>query len=98
MTKNILQTFKELGTLIAKEAQEQGLIAGDADVETIDAKKADSLSGHASILWGTNARTKASKARKELGWNPSGASLQSTLSDLVRSEAERLKSSLKTEL
>jgi nucleoside-diphosphate-sugar epimerase len=56
-------------------------------METIDAAKADSLSGHAAILWGTNARTKASRARKLLGWEPSNDSLEATLADLVRKEA-----------
>ncbi|KAF2123841.1 NAD dependent epimerase/dehydratase family protein [Dothidotthia symphoricarpi CBS 119687] len=84
-------SFKELGTLIAKEAHKQDLIA-KSDLETIDAGEADSLSGHASILWGTNARTKASKAREELGWTPNGEPLASTIPNMVRSESKGLKS------
>jgi hypothetical protein len=46
--------------------------------------------GHGAILWGTNARTKASKARHVLGWVPTGPSLQSTIPDLVRQEAANM--------
>lgn len=83
----MVQAFRELSSLITKEAHKQDLIKSD-DVETIDAAEADTLSDHASILWGTNARTRSSNAQKNLGWKPTGASLASTIPDLVRSEAE----------
>jgi hypothetical protein len=76
--------------LITKEAQSQGLIKPDAPFKTIDATVADSLTGHGAVLWGTNARTQASKARRDLGWVPTGPSLQSTIPDLVRREAANL--------
>jgi hypothetical protein len=76
-----------LNTLIANEAYKQGYIKDDAArLEVIDAEKVDSLSGHASVLWGTNACTRASKARQTLDWSPSGLSLADTIPDLVRRE------------
>ncbi|OAL50971.1 NAD(P)-binding protein [Pyrenochaeta sp. DS3sAY3a] len=81
-------SFKDLGAAIAKEAHKQGLIKADGDLVTIDAKKADLLSGHASILWGTNARTRSSNAQEKLGWTPSQPSLLETIPDLVQKEAE----------
>jgi hypothetical protein len=80
-----------LSSLITNEAYKQGIIKEDAtSMEVIDAEKADLLSGHASILWGTNARTRANKARQTLGWSPLGLSLADTIPDLVRREAEGL--------
>ncbi|RAR15963.1 nad(P)-binding protein [Stemphylium lycopersici] len=91
--ENGKMTFEQLNTTIANEAHKQGAIRKDAaaHTETIDAAKADSLSSHAAVLWGTNARTRASKARQVLNWSPSGVSLVDTIPDLVRREAEAWK-------
>lgn len=86
------QAFGDLNALIANAAHKQGFIKADGHLETIDAAKADSLSGHASILWGTNARTRSSKAQKNLGWKPTGASLEATIPHLVKSEAKAFES------
>ena len=84
----IRQAFGDLSALITKEAHKQGLVASGDRLETIDAATADSLSAHASVLWGTNARTRSSNAQKSLGWKPAGASLEATIPDLVRSEGK----------
>lgn len=89
--------FGNLSALITKEAHKQGLIKSGDHLETIDAEKADTLSGHASVLWGTNARTRSSAAQKKLGWKPTGASLETTIPDLVRSEGKAYEST-KSEL
>jgi nucleoside-diphosphate-sugar epimerase len=86
-----LQSFGELSTRIAEEAARQGLIKADQALETIDTRRADTLSGHASILWGTNARTRSSRAQKLLGWKPSAPSLGETIASIVRNEAASLK-------
>ncbi|KAL6708744.1 hypothetical protein ACN47E_002440 [Coniothyrium glycines] len=83
-------TFKNLSELITNEALSQGH-AKNNKLTTIDASEADALSSHASILWGTNARTRASKARQALGWKPSAQSLAGTIPELVRAEAKNLK-------
>ncbi|KAF1925601.1 uncharacterized protein M421DRAFT_7856 [Didymella exigua CBS 183.55] len=80
--------FGDLSVLITREAHKQGFIK---------AAKADSLSGHASILWGTNARTQSSNAQKNLGWEPTGASLEATIPELVKAEGKTLDNS-KSEL
>lgn len=76
--------------MITKEANTQGFIESGSDLETIDAAKADVLSDHASILWGTNARTRSSNAQKNLEWKPSAGSLESTIANIVRMEAKEL--------
>ncbi|XPS81320.1 hypothetical protein M3J07_013284 [Ascochyta lentis] len=80
--------FGELSALVTKEAHKQGFIKSGDDLETIDAAKADTLSGHASILWGTNARTRSSIAQRKLGWKPTGDPLGSTIPDIVRTEGK----------
>ena len=62
------QTFGDLGKRIAKAAFDQGLIKSSTDIETIDAKTADSLTDRGAILWGTNAVIKSTKAPRALGW------------------------------
>ncbi|KAJ4406378.1 hypothetical protein N0V91_004587 [Didymella pomorum] len=84
--------FGDLSSIVAKEAHKQGLIEASDHLETIDAAKADSLSDHASILWGTNARTRSSNAQKNLGWKPTGASLEDTIPELVKTEAKAFES------
>lgn len=58
-----------MNATIAKEASNRGLIKDGSSLKTIDAKTADELSGHASVLWGTNARTRSSKGNS-IGWKP----------------------------
>lgn len=86
------QAFGDLSALITNEAHKQGFIKAGDHLGTIDAAKADSLSSHAAILWGTNARTRSSNAQKNLGWKPTGASLEATIPDLVKSEAKAFES------
>ena len=81
--------FGELDALISQEAVRQGLIE-DAELTEIDAKKAEELSPHMSILWGTNAVIKGERA-ESLGWKPEGHSLADEIPDLVRREAEAIK-------
>ncbi|KZM19987.1 hypothetical protein ST47_g8853 [Ascochyta rabiei] len=95
--KNGELAFGELSALVTKEAHKQGFVKSGDSLETINAAKADTLSGHASILWGTNARTRSSIAQRKLRWKPNGGSLESTIADIVRTEGKASKSS-KSEL
>ena len=70
------------------EAHRQGLI-DDPDIkEEIDAEKADRMSAHAAVLWGTNAMVKSSRAQARLGWTPTRPDLSSEVAAIVKSEAE----------
>lgn len=42
------------------------------------------------ILWGSNSRSVASRARKELGWVPAGPPLDETLDSVIDQEAKKL--------
>lgn len=50
---------------------------------------------HGAVLLGTNAKLKSSRAKKELGWQPSGPSLEDDLERVVKDEARRLGKSSK---
>ncbi|KAJ9607137.1 hypothetical protein H2200_008209 [Cladophialophora chaetospira] len=82
-------SFGGIGRAIAAEAHKQKFTPS-ADVETITAEKANSPSGHAAVIWGTNANLTGSRAKEQLGWKPTGPTFMSGVSDLVRSEAKRL--------
>lgn len=59
-------------------------------MEKLTHEQADELSPHASVLWGTNAREQAQRARELLGWTPMAPSLDVEIPEAVRVEAERL--------
>ncbi|TKX27088.1 hypothetical protein C1H76_0635 [Elsinoe australis] len=87
LIENGQMPFLELYSGIAKEAHSQGLIDSPNPQETIDADTANSLSGHAAVLWGTNAVIKSSRSQDLLDWSPSGPSLQEELPAIVKDEA-----------
>ena len=74
------KSFKDMNAAFAKQAASRGMIEDGSYLKTIDAKTADELSSHASVLWGTNARTRSSKAGA-MGWRPS-RSLESHIVEL----------------
>ncbi|PKY03699.1 NAD(P)-binding protein [Aspergillus campestris IBT 28561] len=81
--------FKDLAQIIADEAYKLAL-TDSATVKEISHEEADALSGHAGILWGTNAVQNSQRARLLLGWTPSGRSLQEEIPVTLRLEAIRL--------
>ncbi|KAB8222598.1 hypothetical protein BDV33DRAFT_229421 [Aspergillus novoparasiticus] len=80
--------FAEIGRLVAEEAAKLGL--SSASVKEISDSEANALSGHGGVLWGTNAQEGAQRARKVLGWTPTGKSLQEEIADTVSAEAVSL--------
>ena len=69
------------------EAHSQGLIRDPLITEDIDADKANSMSAHAAVLWGTNAVTKSSRSQAQLGWAPAAPDLASEIAEIVKDEA-----------
>ncbi|KAJ5126392.1 hypothetical protein N7448_005695 [Penicillium atrosanguineum] len=68
-------SFGEIGRKISSFAHTQGFIKSP-HAESIDPRTADRLTAHGAVLWGTNAQTSGHRARKLLGWNPKGPSLE----------------------
>ncbi|KAF2179689.1 NAD(P)-binding protein [Zopfia rhizophila CBS 207.26] len=81
--------FGELSSRIAAAAQSRSLIPDATIKRVISADEAEVFMAHGSILWGTNAVGKSSRARSRLGWKPSGASLENEILNIVQCEAEK---------
>lgn len=78
----------DIARLVAKEAHKQGLIEEDkvvtTDFETVVAE------GPVNATWALNSKSKASRARKLLGWKPTRRGLIEEIPDVVAGEAKRL--------
>ncbi|KAE8326735.1 hypothetical protein BDV39DRAFT_193347 [Aspergillus sergii] len=85
--------FGEISQRVASFAAEQSFIK-DPTVKSIDADAADKLTAHGAVLWGTNAQYTAARARKLLGWEPQGPSLEEEIPRAVKEEASQSNSKL----
>ncbi|KIW11081.1 hypothetical protein PV08_10380 [Exophiala spinifera] len=85
-------SFGDLCEAVATEAHAQGLIKSATIDRTIDVDEANAAMPGGAIFWGTNAVYKSERAQILLGWKPSAPSLQDTIPEIVRVEAEKLKS------
>ncbi|KAF2167142.1 hypothetical protein M409DRAFT_22573 [Zasmidium cellare ATCC 36951] len=83
--------FGELGELIAREAHAQGLIKSSKVTHVMSADEANKAMPAGAIFWATNAVTVATRARKQLNWEPLQPSLTETVEEVVEIEAKRLK-------
>ncbi|KAF6818061.1 nad dependent epimerase dehydratase family protein [Colletotrichum plurivorum] len=77
-------SFGEISKLVVSAALEKGLISS-GDVDVIGAKEADSLLPYGTVLFGTNARGEALRAKEVLGWTPTEERLQ----DEIPKDVER---------
>ena len=74
-----------------KEAHAQGLIKS-ADVKvSLSADEANAAMPGGAIFWGTNAVSVGGRARKQLSWQPEHESLEATIPEAVKLEAQRRK-------
>ena len=81
--------WEDIAHSIARAAHKQGLIPS-TKVAIISAEDADQLTQFGSVMWGSNSRGKAIRARKLLGWSPKEKSLEDDIPDVVAIEARRL--------
>ncbi|KAL4899101.1 hypothetical protein BDW74DRAFT_164093 [Aspergillus multicolor] len=79
-------TFGDLAKKTATFAHSQDLIRAP-QVAEIDAAMADRLTSHGSVIWGTNARCQAIRARELLGWFPEKRGIDEEIERVVLSEA-----------
>ncbi|RAK96009.1 uncharacterized protein BO80DRAFT_459385 [Aspergillus ibericus CBS 121593] len=82
-------SFGAISTHVAQEVKNLGL-ADSASVAEISHGEADSLTPHGGVLWGTNARQVAQRARQFLGWVPAGQTLEEEIPATVLAEAQKL--------
>ncbi|KAH8153416.1 uncharacterized protein LAJ45_02228 [Morchella importuna] len=79
----------ELAKKIAEKAKVKGYLRTN-DVASLNDDEIKKIHPFGCVIWGTNSRGRASRARKVLGWTPKGASLEETLDALIDSEAKSL--------
>ncbi|KFG83011.1 putative nucleoside-diphosphate-sugar epimerase [Metarhizium anisopliae] len=80
--------FAEISARVAAAAKHQGLIASDK-VEELRQDQYDTVLPHGKVLFGTNARGQATRARKLLGWAPREISLENDVERTVSEENRR---------
>lgn len=79
----------ELARDITKRAAAKGYIKSD-EVDELEPEEVKKLHPFGHVLWGSNSKGKAERARKKLGWTPTGESLVETLDEVIEQEAKRL--------
>lgn len=88
LAENGHHVWGEVSKQVAEAAFDKGYIkTKDAKIVTIE--EATKLSG-AGPTWGLNSKGYAKRARKFLGWQPKGRSLEDEIPDIVDQEALRL--------
>ncbi|KAI9734626.1 MAG: hypothetical protein M1834_002227 [Cirrosporium novae-zelandiae] len=82
--------WTKIATIIANSAHASNLIKDPTAIESITAERANALTPHGALLWGTNARGRALRAKGLLGWKPIGKSLEEEIPETVKVEARGL--------
>lgn len=70
---------------LAKYMYKQSLLPS-ADIDTFSAADVEELYPGLRAMWGANSRSRASRAREELGWKPSRPGVEATFKELVDEE------------
>jgi nucleoside-diphosphate-sugar epimerase len=78
----------DLSRAIAQKAKAKGYLKTD-EVDDLSNEEVTKLHPFGHVLWGTNSKGKAERARK-LGWTPKHEPLLDTLDSLIEKEAKAL--------
>lgn len=84
------QSFKDVASVIAKEAHSLGYIDSPDSVQSMNLEEANVVIPNGSVFLGTNGQGRASRARKLLGWQPDGETFQNAVRETIIAEAARL--------
>lgn len=87
--ENGTHVWSQVSELIVAEAVEKGYLS-KKEMRRISGEEALEINGFEALSWGLNSKGKALRARKYLGWKPSGASLAESIPELVAVEANKL--------
>ena len=72
---------------LAREARKLGLIETD-EVESLDAAEVEKLQKMGSYFWGASCAATASRARRDLGWEPMQKGIFDRLGEELTTEKE----------
>lgn len=89
-TENGLHIWGETAQMIASAAKDQGFLISDELVTMSSSEANQELTAYASVMWGSNSRCKAIRARNLLGWSPKERGMNEEIADVVNIEAKRL--------
>jgi nucleoside-diphosphate-sugar epimerase len=85
------QSFKDIASMIAKEAHSLGYIDSPDSVKSMNLEESNAVIPNGSVFLGTNGQGRASRAKKLLGWQPDGESFQSAVRETIIAEAAQLR-------
>jgi hypothetical protein len=89
LAENGYHVWGEVSHAVAEAAYRQGYIK-TMEIKVMSQDKAKEKPGFEALSWGLNSKGFAKRARKVLGWNPTGKNLKECIPDIVDGEAERL--------
>jgi nucleoside-diphosphate-sugar epimerase len=78
---------------VAKLMGEEGLKLGlfeSKDVDSLSEAEADALTDYGAVLWGSNARCNAVRAKELFGWKPTHLDWKSIVKETLADEALKL--------
>lgn len=87
LAENGSHVWGEVADWAAQEAAKKGYIE-KAETKNLDVKEAEDMLGFQALSWGLNSKGKARRAKKFLGWEPTGESLKDHMKELIDSEAK----------
>ncbi|TGO91742.1 hypothetical protein BPOR_0019g00020 [Botrytis porri] len=88
LAENGHHVWGEISAQVGADAFAKGLIK-TKEVAAMDVDEAKKLAGFEAVSWGLNSKGFAKRARKYLGWNPTGRTLQEEIPFIVDEEARR---------
>ncbi|ATZ55811.1 hypothetical protein BCIN_12g03680 [Botrytis cinerea B05.10] len=88
LAENGHHVWGELSQQVGAVAFAKGLIPTQ-EVARMDVEEAKELAGFEAISWGLNSKGVAKRARKYLGWTPTGRSLRDEIPYIIDEEARR---------
>lgn len=65
-----MQSFGDISRRVAEAAAQKGYIPSGTDIDEVLGDEANTLLPHGTVLYGTNARSNARRAKELLGWKP----------------------------
>jgi nucleoside-diphosphate-sugar epimerase len=89
LAENGHHVWGEVSKAVAEAAYKKGYIK-TKEVNAMDPDKAKERAGFEGLSWGLNSKGVAKRARKVLGWKPTGQSLEECIPAIVDGEAQSL--------
>jgi nucleoside-diphosphate-sugar epimerase len=90
LVENGEHIWAELARLMGKRAKELGLVAKELEERNLSKDKAMEQAGFEAVSWGFNSRGKAERAKKVVGWQPSGPSIEDCVDEILKDEKGRI--------